>query len=128
MPDLQAILAAWPVPGPRTLRPTHVGANNLSHVVQTPAASYVLRIYQNTNDLTRIRYEHNLLLRLQRTGLSFAVPQPILTTSRLTYVSTADQGRDIVAALFSMARRGCSWRMLPHDFPPWGLVSNYFYT
>src|SRR5436305_12127450 len=36
--------------------------------------------------------------------------------------------RDVVDALFSMARSGCSWRMLPHDFPPWGLVSNYFYT
>ena len=36
--------------------------------------------------------------------------------------------REIVNALFYMARSGCSWRMLPHDFPPWGLVSNYFYT
>ena len=33
-----------------------------------------------------------------------------------------------VDALFYMARSGCSWRMLPHDFPPWGLVSYYFYT
>ena len=36
--------------------------------------------------------------------------------------------RDIVDAMFYIARSGCSWRMLPHDFPPWGLVSNYFYT
>jgi putative transposase len=36
--------------------------------------------------------------------------------------------RDIVDALFYMARSGCAWRMLPHDFPPWGLVSYYFYT
>ena len=36
--------------------------------------------------------------------------------------------RDVVSALFYMAKSGCSWRMLPHDFPPWGLVSNYFYT
>jgi putative transposase len=38
------------------------------------------------------------------------------------------QVRDVVNALFYMARSGCSWRMLPHDFPPWGLVSYYFYT
>jgi putative transposase len=38
------------------------------------------------------------------------------------------QLRDVVDALFYMARSGCSWRMLPHDFPPWGLVSYYFYT
>jgi putative transposase len=26
--------------------------------------------------------------------------------------------REVVNALFDMARSGCSWRMLPHDFPP----------
>jgi putative transposase len=36
--------------------------------------------------------------------------------------------RDIVDALFYLARSGCAWRMLPHGFPPWGLVSYYFYT
>jgi putative transposase len=36
--------------------------------------------------------------------------------------------REVVNALFYLARGGCSWRMLPHDFPPWGLVSYYFYT
>ena len=36
--------------------------------------------------------------------------------------------REIVNAVFYLARSGCAWRMLPHDFPPWGLVSYYFYT
>ena len=36
--------------------------------------------------------------------------------------------REVVNALFYLARSGCAWRMLPHDFPPWGLVSYYFYT
>src|SRR6266851_882098 len=36
--------------------------------------------------------------------------------------------REIVNAALYIVRSGCSWRMLPHDFPPWGLVSNYFYT
>ena len=36
--------------------------------------------------------------------------------------------REVMNALFYMARSGCAWRMLPHDFPPWGLVSYYFYT
>jgi len=30
--------------------------------------------------------------------------------------------RAILNALFYMARSGCSWRMLPHDFPPWKTV------
>jgi putative transposase len=36
--------------------------------------------------------------------------------------------REIVNAIFYLARGGCSWRMLPHDFPPWKTISYYFYT
>src|SRR3954447_13047147 len=36
--------------------------------------------------------------------------------------------REIVNAALYLARSGCSWRMLPHDFPPWKTVSYYFYT
>jgi len=36
--------------------------------------------------------------------------------------------REIVNAIIYLARGGCSWRMLPHDFPPWKTVSYYFYT
>ena len=36
--------------------------------------------------------------------------------------------KDIVDAVFYLARTGASWRMLPHDFPPWKTVSYYFYT
>jgi putative transposase len=36
--------------------------------------------------------------------------------------------REIVNAALYLARSGCGWRMLPHDFPPWKTVSYYFYT
>jgi len=36
--------------------------------------------------------------------------------------------REIVNAAFYLAKSGCAWRMLPHDFPPWKTVSYYFYT
>jgi putative transposase len=36
--------------------------------------------------------------------------------------------REIVNAVLYLARGGCSWRMLPHEFPPWKTVSYYFYT
>jgi putative transposase len=36
--------------------------------------------------------------------------------------------REIVNAVCYLARSGCAWRMLPHDFPPWKTVSYYFYT
>jgi putative transposase len=34
--------------------------------------------------------------------------------------------REVVNALVYQAREGCTWRALPHDFPPWKTVYNYF--
>ncbi len=34
--------------------------------------------------------------------------------------------RRIVDAIFYVNRTGCSWRQLPHDFPPWDTVYWYF--
>jgi putative transposase len=34
--------------------------------------------------------------------------------------------RDIVNAIFYVLQSGCSWRMLPHDFPQWESVYWYF--
>jgi transposase len=33
--------------------------------------------------------------------------------------------RDIVEAILYLLRAGCSWRLLPHDFPPWQTVYHY---
>jgi putative transposase len=35
--------------------------------------------------------------------------------------------RDLIDAIFYILRSGCPWRMLPHDFPPWGTVSSQFH-
>jgi transposase len=34
--------------------------------------------------------------------------------------------REILNAIFYLLRSGCSWRMLPHDLPPWRIV--YYYV
>ncbi len=34
--------------------------------------------------------------------------------------------RRVVDAIFYVNRTGCSWRQLPHDFPPWDTVYWYF--
>lgn len=34
--------------------------------------------------------------------------------------------RRIVNAILSVARTGCAWRQLPHDFPSWKTVYWYF--
>jgi transposase len=33
--------------------------------------------------------------------------------------------REILNAIFYLLRSGCSWRMLPHDLPPWRIVYDY---
>ena len=35
--------------------------------------------------------------------------------------------RAVVDALMYLARTGCQWRNLPHEFPPPGTVADYFY-
>ena len=35
--------------------------------------------------------------------------------------------REILNAIFYWARSGGSWRMLPHDLPPWRIVYYYFW-
>src|SRR4051795_2851807 len=34
--------------------------------------------------------------------------------------------REIVNAALYLARGGCSWRMRPHDLPPWKTVSSFY--
>jgi putative transposase len=35
--------------------------------------------------------------------------------------------RRMVNAIFYILSSGCQWRMLPHDFPPWGTVASQFH-
>jgi putative transposase len=35
--------------------------------------------------------------------------------------------REIVNGLLYLLRTGCAWRYLPHDLPPYSLVSNYYH-
>ncbi len=34
--------------------------------------------------------------------------------------------REIINAIFYVVQTGCAWRLLPHDFPPYGIVFHYF--
>ena len=34
--------------------------------------------------------------------------------------------RQIINGILYLNRTGCSWRMLPHEFPPWGTVHYYY--
>lgn len=34
--------------------------------------------------------------------------------------------REVLNAIFYLNRSGCQWRMIPHEFPPWRTVYNYY--
>jgi len=34
--------------------------------------------------------------------------------------------REVVNGILYLSRTGCSWRLLPHEFPPWGTVHYYY--
>lgn len=34
--------------------------------------------------------------------------------------------RDVLDGLFYILRAGCSWRLLPHEYPPWSTVYYHF--
>jgi len=34
--------------------------------------------------------------------------------------------REVINAILYLNRSGCSWRLLPHEFPPWGTVHYYY--
>ena len=73
-------------------------------------------------------------------GMAHRKPYPTDLTDREwalihPYVPTAKPGgrpekypkREILDAIFSILRGGCAWRLLPHDFPPWQIVYQYFW-
>lgn len=34
--------------------------------------------------------------------------------------------REVINGILYVLRSGCTWRMIPHDLPPWGTVWGYF--
>jgi homoserine kinase type II len=92
------LLDSWELPGPAVAEPASHGTNNATWLVRTTQGSYVLRLYQNTADPARVAYEHELLLRLSRVPLPFAVPVPVAARSGRTLVPVVSGARHVPAA------------------------------
>ena len=52
--------------------------------------------------------------------------QPLLPPAKPGGRRRTTDLREVLNALFYLNREGCSWRALPHDFPPWRTVYDYF--
>jgi putative transposase len=53
------------------------------------------------------------------------IPRALGTARAGGRTRTTDM-REVLNALFYLLRTGCSWRMLPHDFPDYRIVRHYF--
>jgi putative transposase len=60
------------------------------------------------------------------TDEQWAVLQPLIPPALPGGRPRKTDMREVVNALFYLTREGCSWRALPHDFPPWKTIYNYF--
>ena len=70
--------------------------------------------------MTRKAYPSDL------TDKQWALLAPLLPAARPGGRPRKADLREVVNALLYLNREGCTWRALPHDFPPWKTVYNYF--
>jgi putative transposase len=60
------------------------------------------------------------------TDAQWQLIQPLLPAAKPGGRPRKHALRAVVNALFYVNRKGCTWRALPHDFPPWRTVYDYF--
>lgn len=94
---MEALLSHWPLTGPFQVDEATGGINNQSHWITAAEGRFLLRLYQNTADPERIRFEHAVLTGLAAQGLPFAVPAPVPTRSG-AFSAALESG--VQAALF----------------------------
>lgn len=58
----------------------------------------------------------------------WAILEPLLPPPRRGGRPRTHSNREVLNAISYLLRSGCSWRMLPHDLPPWKTVSDYLRT
>jgi putative transposase len=56
----------------------------------------------------------------------WALLEPLIPPAKFGGHPRTVDVREVLNALFYMARTSCQWRQLPHDFPPWPTVHDYY--
>ena len=60
------------------------------------------------------------------TDAEWTLLQPLLPPARHDVRPRKYEQREIINAIRYLQRTGCSWRLLPHDLPPYRVVFYYF--
>jgi putative transposase len=58
----------------------------------------------------------------------WAILAPLMPPAKTDGRPRTTDLREVVNAILYVVRTGCAWRMLPHDFPPFGTVWYYYWT
>ena len=80
-PELGRVAATWGLPLPLRAVPATSGTQNQTFRLDSGAGTWFLRVYRNTDDVERVRYEHSILMSLAERELSFRVAAPLKTKS-----------------------------------------------
>jgi homoserine kinase type II len=76
------------------------GYNNTTRYIETHDCKFVLRIYETHKDESKVKFEHEVLLKLnQIKDLPFFIPKPLYTKERESYVRLTD-GSDKIACIY----------------------------
>jgi homoserine kinase type II len=75
------------------------GTNNLVLHVEAPTGSYVLRVYSNTLDAARLRFERDVLAKLTEARLPFALPTPLPSVDGAYFLDVETEQRHALATL-----------------------------
>jgi putative transposase len=70
--------------------------------------------------MKRKRYPSDL------TDAQWALLEPWIPPARPGGRPRKSNMREVINAIFYFTREGCRWRALPHEFPPWKTVYNYY--
>ena len=60
------------------------------------------------------------------TDAQWKILEPLIPPAKEGGHPRTTEMREVVNAIFYVNRTGCQWRALPHEFPPWSTVWNYF--
>lgn len=60
------------------------------------------------------------------TDAQWAKLEPLLPKPKPTGQPRTVDRREMLDAIIYLLKSGCTWRLLPHDFPHWKTVYNYF--
>lgn len=60
------------------------------------------------------------------TDKQWEIIKPLIPKAKLGGRGRTTDIREVLNAVFYVLKSGCDWRMMPHDFPKWQTVYDYF--